>query len=292
LLREGPADLVVEDINKVPFLMPLYTRLPVMAVVPHLFGTTVFRETHPSFAAYVWAWELLIPLVYRKSRFVAISPSTRDDLITRGITPARIDVVLCGLDHNRYRRLPNIARADVPTVVHLGRVRKYKAIDVVLKSFVHVRERVPSARLVVVGDGPELSALRRLAARLRLGDSVRFTGRARGDEVVELLNRAHVCVNASPKEGWGLTVVEANACGVPVVGSDRPGLRDSIKDRTTGFLVPYGDVDAFADKTVALLTDRALWSRMSEAALAWASTLTWDQCADEMERAFHKAARA
>lgn len=290
LLRERRFDLVVEDINKIPFFMPLHTRVPVLAVVPHLFGTTVFRETNPLFASYVLAWEGLIPAVYRRARFVAISPSTRDDLVRRGIRADRIDVVLCGLDHARYRLLPGIARGEEPTVVHLGRVRKYKAIDVVLAAFERVRREVAGARLVVVGDGPELPALRRLAARLGLGDSVTFTGRMRADDVVAVLNHARVCVNASPKEGWGLTVVEANACGVPVVGSDRPGLRDSIRDGETGFLVPYGDADAFAQKTIDLLADRARWRRMSEASLAWAQSLTWEKTADEMERAFERAA--
>ncbi|HEU4929369.1 MAG TPA: glycosyltransferase family 4 protein, partial [Candidatus Krumholzibacteria bacterium] len=289
-LRARLPDLVIEDINKIPFFMPLHTRRPVLAVIPHLFGTTVFRETNPLFAAYVLAWEALIPWVYRRSRFVAISPSTRDDLIRRGIAAAHIDVVLCGLDHNLYRPLSNVSRAEVPTVVHLGRLRKYKAVDVVLKSFVLVRERVPNARLIVVGDGPELPALRRLAERLGLGTAAEFTGRVRGDDVVAILNRAHVCVNASPKEGWGLTVVEANACGVPVVGSDRPGLRDSIQDGKTGFLVPYGDADAFAAKSAMLLTDAALWRRMSAASLEWARSLTWDKTADEMERQFAQAA--
>jgi glycosyltransferase involved in cell wall biosynthesis len=99
-------------------------------------------------------------------------------------------------------------------------------------------------------------------------------------------------LNASPKEGWGLTVVEANACGVPVVGSDVPGLRDSIQDGVTGFLVPYGDADAFAKRTVDLLTDPALHARMSAAGEAWARSLTWERTADEMERVFLRAARA
>jgi glycosyltransferase involved in cell wall biosynthesis len=291
LLRTHSFDLVVEDINKIPFFMPLHTRRPVVAVIPHLFGTTVFRETNPLFATYVLMWEALIPRVYRRSRFVAISPSTRDDLLRRGVAADRVDVVLCGLDHARYRVLAGVARASAPTVVHLGRLRRYKAVDVVLKAFVRVRREVKEARLVVVGDGPELPALRRLAHRLGLGDAATFTGRASAAAVVELLNTAHACVNASPKEGWGLTVVEANACGVPVVGSDRPGLRDSIKDGETGFLVPYGDADALAEKTVVLLTDTARWARMSDAALAWSRSLTWEKTAAEMEAIFEKAAR-
>jgi glycosyltransferase involved in cell wall biosynthesis len=271
--------------------MPLYTRAPVVAVVPHLFGTTVYRETNALFATYVVLWEFLIPWVYRRTRFVAISPSTRDDLVRRGVAAGRIDVVLCGLDHERYRVLPASTRDTTPTVVHLGRLRKYKAVDVVLKAFVRVRREIADARLAVVGDGPELEALKRLASSLGLDAAVTFTGHARADDVVARLNAAHVCVNASPKEGWGLTVVEANACGVPVVGSDSPGLRDSIHDGKTGFLVPYGDADALAEKTIQLLRDRALWQSMSDAALAWARSLTWERTAREMESVFVRTAR-
>jgi glycosyltransferase involved in cell wall biosynthesis len=288
LSRES-ADLVIDDINKIPFLMPWHTRVPVLAVVPHLFGATVFRETNPAFASYVWAWERLIPRVYRRCRFTVISPSTRDDLVARGIAADRIDVVLCGLDHARFRLLTGVDRNPEPTLVHFGRVRKYKAIDVVLRAFERVRRRHPAARLVVIGDGPELPALERLARKLGVDGAVQFTGRMGTAELVEILNRCHVFLNASPKEGLGLTVVEANACGVPVVGSDRPGLRDSIRDGETGFLVPYGDVDAFAARTLELLGDAARWSRMSRAATEWARTLTWERTADEMEQAFRRA---
>jgi glycosyltransferase involved in cell wall biosynthesis len=104
--------------------------------------------------------------------------------------------------------------------------------------------------------------------------------------MVELLNRSHLFMNASPKEGWGLTVLEANACGVPVVGSDRPGLKDSILHEKTGFLVEYGDAEAFAARGLQLLTDTDLWRRMSAAGLEWSQSMTWDRTADEMEPLF------
>lgn len=289
-LRRESADLVVEDINKIPFLAPRHTRTPVLAVVPHLFGSTVFRETNPLFALYVMAWEALIPRVYRDCRFTAISASTRDDLVARGIDAERIDVVLCGLDHSLFRRLPDVARDPRPTLVHFGRMRRYKAIDVVIRALAIVRRSVPDARLVIIGDGPDRARLERIARDENVAGAVEFAGRMSGEAMVRVLNRCHVFLNASPKEGWGLTVVEANACGVPVVGSNRPGLRDSIQDGVTGFLVPYGDVEAFAEKTAALLKDHALHESMSAAGEAWARSLTWDRCADEMERVFLRAA--
>jgi glycosyltransferase involved in cell wall biosynthesis len=131
-LRDHPCDLVIEDINKIPFFLPAYVRAKVVAVVPHLFGATVFRETNPVFAAYVYMWEKLIPSVYRNRRFIVISDSTKSDLVRRGIPADRIEVVLCGLDHETYRLMAGVERFDEPTIVHFGRVRKYKSIDMVI----------------------------------------------------------------------------------------------------------------------------------------------------------------
>jgi glycosyltransferase involved in cell wall biosynthesis len=284
-LREHACDLVIEDINKIPFLLPIHTRNRVIAVVPHLFGGTVFRETNLLFATYVYLWEKLIPLVYRKCRFAVISPSTKDDLTRRGIPAPRIDVVLCGLDHGTYRSL-DLERYAEPTLVHFGRVRKYKSIDVVIKAFTLVKEEIPSARLLIIGDGPERGNLVRLARRMGLESSVEFLGAVGTARLVEILNRAHVFLNASPKEGWGLTVIEANACGLPVVASRRPGLQDSVKDGETGFLVPYGDVRGFAERALQLITDGDLWRRMSVAAAGWAQSLTWSRTGLEMEKIF------
>jgi glycosyltransferase involved in cell wall biosynthesis len=175
--------------------------------------------------------------------------------------------------------------------VHFGRLRRYKGVDIVLRAFVRIRERIPNARLVVIGDGPDLPRLRRVAASLNLGESVEFAGHVSTDKMVEMINRSHLFLNASPKEGWGLTVVEANACGVPVVGSDRPGLRDSILHDKTGYLVDYGDDAAMAERAVELLGDRELWQRFSAAGLEWARSMTWERCADEMEALFLREAR-
>ena len=80
--------------------------------------------------------------------------------------------------------------------------------------------------------------------------------------------------------------MEANACGVPVVGSNRPGLMDSIRHEKTGYLVEYGDVGAIADRAVDILGDAGLRERLSKASLEWARSMTWKRCADEMEELF------
>jgi glycosyltransferase involved in cell wall biosynthesis len=91
-------------------------------------------------------------------------------------------------------------------------------------------------------------------------------------------------MNPSPKEGWGLTVIEANECGVPVVASRRPGLVDSVQEHTTGLLARYGDPEDFAAKVMSLLRDPGRWERMSKEAVRWARSFSWDWAADETEK--------
>jgi len=104
---------------------------------------------------------------------------------------------------------------------------------------------------------------------------------------VALVSPLSVC--ASEKEGWGLTVIESNTLGTPVVATDADGLRDSVRDAETGFLVPMGDVAAFAERIGLLLENDALALRMSKAALDWSRTFDWEIAADEMARALEEA---
>ena len=294
--RRERFDLVVEDINKVPFFAPLYATAPVLAVVPHLFGSTAFHEASAPIAALVWAHESLIPIVYRQSRFLAISESTRDDLARRGVRSDRIAVVRCGLNQEDYAVTAAPESRIEPEIVFLGRLRRYKGAQHAIRALPSILAAVPAARLTVVGDGPYRPELERLARDLGVSDRVVFTGAVRQAEKVAALNRAQVAVNPSPKEGWGLTVIEANACGVPVVASRSPGLVESVRDGETGLLVPHGDAGALAAGVVRLLTDRELRLGQARAAIAWARSFDWETCyrgsRAVMEQAAREGARA
>jgi glycosyltransferase involved in cell wall biosynthesis len=274
-----PPDLVIEDINKAPCFTPWWTKAKVAVIVPHLFGTTAFREAPLPMALAVVTLESLIPPVYRRSPFVVISESTRDDLARRGIPPPSVTVVHCGLDHASYRPDPAVKKSIAPTVLYIGRVRRYKGVDWVMRTWPAVRKRVPGARLVVVGDGPYLPKLRASAERLGLTSSVEFLGFLPLAEKVRRLREAWVLVQPSPKEGWGLTVVEAGACGTAVVAADSPGLKDSVRDGETGLLVPWGDDARLADSLARVLEDGALRGRLAEAGEAWAARFQWPDCA-------------
>lgn len=272
-------DLVVEDINKVPCFCAQWTRSPVAVIVPHLFGTTAFQEASVPVAAYVVGLEKLIPAAYRGSRFLVISESTRDDLVARGVPAADVTVVHCGMNHERYSLDPATPKAEDPTLVFVGRLRRYKGLDWVLRTLPRVRERVPDLKLDVIGDGPWQDVLVRQAAALGLGDVVRFHGFLPAAEKVRRLRAAWALVQPSPKEGWGLTVIEAGACGTAVVAADSPGLRDSVRRDETGLLVPFGDEAALADAFTRVLTDAPLRERLAAGGVLWSATFRWDDCA-------------
>lgn len=275
---DPPADLVIEDINKVPCFTPLWTRSKVAVIIPHLFGAAAFKEVPAPVAAYVVALESLIPWIYRSCRFVVISESTRDDLVARGIARGNIDVVHCGLDHVTYRT-DGTPKHSRPTVLYVGRLRRYKGVDWVMRVFPAVRARVPDARLVVIGDGPDRARLEALLEKSGAREAVEFLGFVSEAVKAHHLRESWVLVQPSPKEGWGLTVVEASACGTAVVAADSPGLRDSVRRDETGLLVPYGNDAALTEALVRMLTDPPLRERLAEAGVRWASRFTWPDCA-------------
>ncbi|MBD3162159.1 MAG: glycosyltransferase [Candidatus Eisenbacteria bacterium] len=291
LRREERFDVMVEDLNKIPLFTPSFQKeIPVLANVPHLFGTTVFREASWPVALYVYLYERLIPASYRRCRFQVLSDSTRDDLIGRGLSAERIHVIRSGIDHELYRP-PDRDGPPGPVVLYLGRLKRYKGIELAIRALPRVLEAVPSAEYWIVGEGDFRPALERMAREKGVEGRVRLFGYKDGREKLDLMAATRVLVYTSPKEGWGLSVIEANAMGIPVVASDAPGLRESVRDGETGYLVPHGDVDALAGRLTELLSDDRLWGRMGRAGIEWASRFRWDRMADETEELLRRVVR-
>lgn len=283
LLRERRHDVIVEGLDKVPFFLPaVRPGCPVVAHVPHLFGETIFREAPWPVAAYVWAMERPIPMVYRRCRFSALSETTRDDLVRRGVRANRIRVIPPGIDHDRYGPDPSAPRAPAPTLLYVGRLKRYKNIETAIEALARLRRDVPDARMEIVGAGDHEGPLRQRAAELGLTAAIEFTGRISEKEKIARLRRATALVYPSPKEGWGLSVIEANACGTPAIASNSPGLRDAVADGLSGLLVPHGDPGALAEAARRIILDPEFAARLREGALSWAARFSWDRAAGEM----------
>ena len=280
LLSNKQYNIVIDAINKIPLLSPLYIKkLPVLGLVHHLFKTAIFREAFFPLACYVFGFEKLIRPIYRNVPFIVISESTKQDVLNCGIPENRIAIVECSVDFSLYKTTAE-PKSDVPLVGYLGRIKRYKSVDHLIKAFAIVKRTLPDAKLIIIGDGDNLQDLKKLAKKLHLGESVEFKGFVDKEDKVKTLQKCHVVVNPSVKEGWGLTIIESNACGAPAVAADVPGLRDSVKDGKTGLLYPYGDIERCAEHIMRFLTDEPFRTEITKNAVAWAARFNWDNAAE------------
>lgn len=281
-LREEGFDVVVEDLNKLPFYTPVWVKdAPTVVNVPHLFGTTVFSQAPLPLALYVYVQEKTVPRVYAACQFQVLSESTRDDLAARGLPTERLHLVRTGIDHDYYVPPERAGRLPAPVLLYLGRLKKYKCIEFPIRVLRRLAERVPEVQYWIAGEGDYRAELETIARDEGVADRVKFLGYQDGAEKLATLHATRVLVYTSPKEGWGLSVIEANAVGVPCVASHSPGLRESVRDGETGFLVKHGDLDALAARLHDLLTDDPLWQRTSERGLAWAAEFSWESMAGQ-----------
>ena len=271
-------DIVIEDLNKVPLYTPLWGVKKLVALVHHLFGATVFREAPLPLAAAVWLSERPLGALYRGVPFQAVSVSTADDLVARGIPRGSIRVIYNGVDSKRLTPDP-AERSKAPLFIYLGRLKKYKRVDVVIRAFAGLH--VPEATLEIAGTGDYRARLERLVKSLKLTDRVKFLGFITEDEKIHLLRRAWASTLASPKEGWGISNLEAAACGTPVIAANSPGIRESVIDGQTGFLVSPDDVSAMTAAMRGIVESPALVSSLGAAGRLYAETFTWDRAAND-----------
>lgn len=274
-------DVVVDDINKIPFFTPRFVKEPIVAIAHHFFGSSIYRETDPFRAGYVAGSEQLIRFVYKNTRFAAVSESTRSELVRKGIPMKNIFIVRNALNHEQFP-MAVTEKESVPVVTYFGRMKKYKSPDHLIRAFAEVKKRHATAQCWFMGSGDYTPALQTLARSLGVESDVTFHGRVTDEQKAHLLARSWCMVNTSMKEGWGITNIEANACGTPVIAANVPGLRDSVSDQQSGLLYPYGNTSVLATMIERIFTDTALRERLSAGAVQWARSFSWDTEARNM----------
>jgi len=276
-------DVVVEDLNKVPLFTPYWTSAPVVLLAHHLFGGSAFHAASPPVAAATWLLERPVPTVFRGRAAIAVSESTKADLVKRGMRADLIHVVPNGIDLEYFT--PGTGpRAARPTLLFVGRLKKYKRVDLAIDALEMLVKQNVDAELHVLGEGDERSALEAHVRRRGLEDRVKFLGYVTESEKREALRSAWVHVLTSEKEGWGIANLEAAACGTPSVASDSPGLRESVVDGKTGLLVPHGSAQALAAAVQTLIGAPDRGAGMGRQGRAFAEAFSWDRAADGVEK--------
>jgi glycosyltransferase involved in cell wall biosynthesis len=275
--RYGDRDGLVEIWNGMPFFSPLWGRGPRVVFLHHVHAEMWKMVLPPRLATMGDTVERRVaPLLYRRSRIVTLSTSSKRELVEElGYRPDRVTVVPPGVDPAFSPG--DEAKADHPLVVAAGRLVPVKRYDLLIEALVDLKARHPDLEAVVVGEGYERLALEQQIADHGAGDWLRLPGRLPLPDLISLYRRAWVLTSASAREGWGMTITEAAACGTPAVVTDINGHADAVSADRSGLLVDgrHGLVDGL-DR---VLSDHELRRRLSAGALAHAGTLTWEATA-------------
>lgn len=233
----------------------------------------------------------VLPRVFaRAAELIAVSPvalshaTGRAHLVPPGVNCTRFSPPAPGAE--RERRVLYVGRVE--------RTSRWKGLQVLVESLVRLRELVPGVRLEVVGDGDDVVPLQKLAAELGVADLVDWAGRVSHDELPSYYRRAGVTVlpSLTESESFGMTLVEAMACGCPVVGSDVGGIPFVVRDGEDGVLVPPADAEALAEALAGVLTDPARAARLGAAGRdAALSRWDWKQQESRTLRVIEEAGR-
>lgn len=281
LSNKNKYDIVIDDINKIPFYTPLYVREALLAINHHFFGKSIFQEASIIAGLYVNLAEYLMKYIYFKTPFATVSKSTLDDFISRGYDTKNFTIIHNAISHKEYPMKIGEKNSEF-TITYFGRLKKYKSVDHLLKAFQVIHKSHPNTKLEIIGRGDFRPELEKLSKELGIEEATTFHGFVDNKTKNELLAKSHLVVNTSLKEGWGITNIEANACGTPVLSANVPGLKDSVKENLSGLLYEYGDISEIINKINNLIADKTLLHKLENGALEWARQFSWDKSADDM----------
>jgi glycosyltransferase involved in cell wall biosynthesis len=281
------ADVVLEVINGVTFLSPIWLRVPRVALVHHVHCENYRRENgllgRPQHILFETA-----PLrtLYRRTPFIAVSHATARELVAHGVPREQITVNYNGVTVTPGEPAP---RATDPTIIYVGRLKRCKRVEMLIDAVT----RLPGTRLDIVGEGEHRRALERVAAESGLDGRIRFHGFVDEQTKRRLLERAWLNVTASAAEGWSLVALEAAAYQTPTVAIGVGGLHEAIEHGRTGLLAK--NLDELVAHCRRLLEHPAERKRFGSHALRWSRELDWDRTASRtleiMERERLRAAR-
>ncbi|MDJ1470902.1 glycosyltransferase family 4 protein [Xanthocytophaga flava] len=245
-------------------------------------------------------------IVHEADHIIAECPQDRNDLLNYySAYPELITVIPCGfsiqdfypVEQRKARQILQLKENEI-IFLQLGRMVPRKGVDNVIRALSKVNQCHQSVRLLIVGGDydspnmelcPEISRLQQIAKEEGVSLQVTFTGRKNRDMLKHYYSAADVFISTPWYEPFGITPLEAMACGTPVIGSQVGGIKYSVADGETGFLVPPNDPDALAEKMSQLICDPELLQQMKKNAIERVNTLfTWEKVAEEVSDLYNK----
>lgn len=281
---KGWADLVVEEMNTIPFLTKYYVREEKKVMIIY----QLCRE--------IWFHQMIFPLnvigylleplylrLLSDQKVITISKSTKDDLIKHHFRSNNISIMSVGIE---IPPLPTLKARGIQksfTLLSLGAIRAMKRTDEQLRAFEILKKSIPTAKLVIAGtgNGSYYKKVINMIETSQYQKDITYLGSVDNDKRTQLMQDADVILVTSVKEGWGLIVTEAGSQGTPAVVYNVDGLRDSVINNVTGLVTKENTPQALATEIVALHRDKGNYQKMREAAWEKSKTVTFDRCYED-----------
>ena len=293
LRNRNRIDLIVDEFHGVPFFTPIYSRKPKIIVIQEVARKVWFLNPLPwplnwiiGFVGYLG--EPFVFLFYKNTQFMTGSESAKKDISKFGIQPKNITVVPHGVITPRLQAFGSEAQArrvtgnrlqlrNKKTITYLGVLSRDKGIEDAIKCF-KILNQSGEYNFWVIGK-PETESYRRkikqMVSDLKLEDKIKFFGFVSQQQKFKLLSKAHLLVNPSVREGWGLVNIEANSVGIPVVAYRSPGLIDSVKDGVSGIICSENSPENLAKNVWMILGKGDLYEKLSRGAVSWSKNFNW-----------------
>jgi glycosyltransferase involved in cell wall biosynthesis len=272
----GRGDGLVEIWNGMPFLSPTWAQCPRVVFLHHVHGEMWKMVLPRGLAELGDTFEHRVaPKFYRRTKIITLSSSSKAEIVGKlGLRPSNVMVSPPGVE---AKFSPGSQRSETPLVVAVGRLVPVKRFDLLIEGLVALKRRQPELRAVIAGEGYEHTALQELVRNHRAESWLSIPGRVTDDELIDLYRSAWVVASASLREGWGMTVTEAGACGTPAVVSRISGHLDAVVDGRTGLF--FDDVEDMVDALHAVLSDEVFRKQLSEGAFEFSTHFSWDNAA-------------
>jgi glycosyltransferase involved in cell wall biosynthesis len=236
-------------------------------------------------------------IAQKATRIVTISKYSQTKIIKHyNITDEEITIVPNGVDIEKFKPVDSTAAkqqlglSPEPTVLFMGSLIPRKGLPHLVEAAKKVVKQQENTKFVIIGTGPLRGQIEESVAAAGLAGNFVFLGNLKENQLATAYNAADVFVLPSIQEGQGIVLLEAQACGKPVVAFGVGGVNEAVRQKETGFLLDLGDTEGFADRLLELLGDAALRKKMGAAGRRFiAENYTWDICAQRMLGIYREA---
>lgn len=282
-------DLIIDQFHGLPFFTPLYAKKPIIAVIQETAKQVWFLNPLPFPLNFIigsigFLLEPFFFIPYKNVRFITGSRSAKEEVYRFGIPKDNISIVPHGVIVSSLTK--KIIKEVIPTITYLGLISKDKGIEQAIEAFYIISDK-GHYKFWIIGKAETKEYSKKIEQKIKdlgLDEKITMWGYVNQEKKFELLKRSHLLINPSPREGWGLVNIEANAMGVPVIAYPSQGLIDSVAHLKSGIICKEKTPASLAENVVKALEDRQVYKRLQEGAIEWSQQFSWEKsCAQSLK---------